>query len=280
MVIKIVTDSASDLPPDVARQLGITVVPLMVRFGNEVYRDRVDLSSEEFYRRLAAGGVLPSTSIPSPRAFAEAYDRLAEETDQIVVITVTAKLSGTYGVALQAVGIMMRKCRVEVVDSGWAIMAQGLIAITAARAANAGAGREEVLALIERNKKRVDFRATFDTLEYLKRGGRIGRVQAFLGSMLKANPIIGLKEGEAYPFARERSRSRAVNHLYNFAMSYAKIEEIAIEDAATPDDAETLVERLSPRFPRERIFRAKASATVGTHTGPSLLVLTVLGDKQ
>lgn len=279
MVVKIITDSASDLPAEVAAPLGITVIPQMVRFGNETYRNGVDLTHEEFYRKLASSKLLPSTSVPSPRSFAEVYDRVAEETDEIIVIVLSSKLSGTLDVARQAVELMSRRCRIEVIDSEWAIMAQGLIAITAARLANTGASFDEVLALISRNKKRVDFRASFDSLEYLKRGGRIGRAQALLGSMLKMNPIIGLKDGEVFPFGRERSRGRAINHLYNFAASYTKIEEMSIEDAATPDDAEMLAECLNAIFPKERIFRSKASPAVGTHTGPSLLVLTVLGDK-
>lgn len=279
MVVRIVTDSASDLPGEIAGQYGIALVSHIVRFGNENYRDMVDLTHEEFYRKLVSSKVLPSTSVPAPKSFAEVYDRLAEGTDEILVITVAASLSGTYNVALQGIGLMKHKCRVEVIDSECAIMAQGFLSLTAARAAGAGASFEDVLALVNKNKKRVDFRATFDTLEYLKRGGRIGRAQALLGSMLKMNPIIGLKDGEVFPYARERSRSRAITHLYNFAAGFTKIEEMAVEDAAVPHDADTLTERLGAIFPKERILRVKASPVVGTHTGPGLLVVTVLGDK-
>ncbi len=279
MTVKIVTDSVADLPSQVVQELGITVVPLYVRFGTEVYRDGVDLTAEQFYDRLVHSQILPVTSVPSPGAFAEAYDKLAQETDEILVITLTSKLSGTYEVALQSIGLMKRKCRVEVVDSKWAVMAQGFITMAAARAAQAGANLDEVLAITHRNISRVDIRAAFDTLEYLKRGGRIGAAQAFLGSVLRVNPIIGLKDGEVHPVVRERSRAKAIDHLYNFAMSFSHIEEMAVEDAACPDDAELLVERLGSKFPKERIYRSKTTPVIGTHTGPGLLVVAVLGDK-
>lgn len=280
MTVKIVTDSASDLPSGVANSLGVTVVPLNVCFGTDVYRDGVDLTNEQFYQKLKHSKVLPTTSVPTPDAFAEVYDKLAQETTEILVITLSSKLSATYEVALQSIGLMKRKCRVEVIDSRWAIMAQGLIVIAAAKAANGGASLDEVIRLTRENMSRVDFRATFDTLEYLQRGGRIGRAQAFLGSILKMNPIIGIKDGEVFPFARERSRGRALDHLYQFAASFSHIDELAVEDATTPQDAEKLVERLSVKFPKERIYRSKVTPVVGTHTGPGLLIVTIMGDKK
>ena len=119
----------------------------------------------------------------------------------------------------------------------------------------------------------------FDTLEYLKRGGRIGRAQALVGSMLRINPVLGIKDGEAYPFARERSRGRAMDYLYQFATSFPHIDEMAVEDATTPQDADKLVERLSAKFPKERIYRSKPSPVIGAHTGPGFLLVAVLGDK-
>jgi len=279
VTVKIITDSVADLPSKVARELGITVIPLNVRFGTEVYRDGVDLTAEQFYDKLKHSEVLPVTSVPTPAAFAEAYDKLAEEADEILAIILTSKLSGTYEVALQSVGLMKRKCRVEVIDSQWAVMAQGFIVITAARAAQAGASLDEVMDITHRNISRVDMRAAFDTLEYLKRGGRIGRAQAFLGSMLKVNPVITLKNGVVEPVGRTRSRAKAIDYLYNFAMSFSHIEEMAVEDAACPDDAEALVEQLSCRFPKDRIYRSKTTPVIGTHTGPGLLLVAVLGDK-
>ena len=248
--MKIVTDSVADLPSDVVKELGITVIPILVRFGEKVYRDGIDLTAEQFYHKLEHSEILPVTSVPSPAAFAEAYDKLAEETDEILVITLSSKLSGIYEVALQSVGLMKRKCRVEVIDSQLAVMAEGFLVIKAAKAAQAGAGLDELMDLVQSNIPRVDFRAAFDTLEYLKRGGRIGKAQALLGSMLRVNPLITLRDGVVEPAGRTRSRAKAIDYLYDFATSYSHIEEMAVEDAACPDDAEILVERLSSKFPR------------------------------
>jgi len=263
-----------------AEKLGITVVPLNVRFGTDVYRNGIDLTTEQFYHRLEHDKeTFPVTSVPSPGSFTEVYDKLAQETDEILVITLSSKLSATYEVALQSTRLMKGKCRVEVVDSQWAVMAQGFMVMAAARAAQAGASLDECLQLVSRNMSRVDFRGAFDTLEYLRRGGRIGKAQALLGSMLKVNPIITLKDGVVEPAGRTRSRPKAIDYLYDFAMSYSHIEEMAVEDANCPDDAEMLLERLSRRFPKERIYRSKMSPVIGTHTGPGLLVVAVLGDK-
>jgi DegV family protein with EDD domain len=180
---------------------------------------------------------------------------------------------------VQSVGLMKKQCRVEVIDTKSAAMALGLLVITAARLAQTGAGFNEVRDDVYRNIPRVEMRATFDTLEYLKRGGRIGKAQSLLGSILKINPIIGLQDGEVVPISRERSRVKALESLFNYASSYSKIEEIAVEYATAVDEAEILIERLGSIFPRERIFRSKATPVIGTHTGPGLLVLSVLGDK-
>ena len=213
MTVKIVTDSVADLTHRVINELGITIVPLNVRLGNEVYRDGIDLTAEQFYDRLTHSKILPVTSVPSPGTFAEAYDKLAEETDEILAIIVSAKLSATYEVALQSIGLMKQKCRVEVIDSQFGAAAEGLVVITAAKAARAGASLDEVIDVTRKAISRVDMRAVFDTMEYLKRGGRIGRAQAFLGSILNVNPIITLKGGVVEPVGRTRSRDKAIDYL-------------------------------------------------------------------
>jgi DegV family protein with EDD domain len=278
--VAIVTDSVADLPPQVAEELGITVVPLVVRFGTDLYRDGLDLSPNQFYERLKTSKALPATSVPPPMAYADAYDKLAEKTNEILVISLTSRLSATYQVALQAAGLMKKKCRVEVLDSEWAIMAEGFIAIAAAKAAQSGARLDEVLDVARLTRNRVDMYAAFDTLEYLERGGRIGKAQAYLGSLLKVNPIIGLKDGEVYPLARERSRTKAIDRLYNFATSFGTIEGLAVEYAADLDEANRLVQRLHSKYPQVPIYLTRASPVIGTHTGPGLIVVSVLGDRQ
>lgn len=280
MTVKIITDSVADLSPQVVAELGISVVPLRVRFGDEVYRDGIDLTPDQFYGKLKTSKVFPNTSVPAPADFVQVYDKLAEETDEILAILVSARLSATYEVARQSIEMMKRKCRVELLDSETATMTEGFIVMTAARAAQAGASLDEVIEIVRQTIPRVDFRAAFDTLEYLRRGGRIGRAQAFLGSMLKINPIIALKNGLVEPAGRTRSRSKAIDHLYEFAAGYSLIEELAVENTACPDEAEALLERLGAIFPRERIHRSRMTPVIGTHTGPGLLLVAVLGDKE
>jgi len=279
VTVKIITDSSASIPPSVVEELGITVIPSLIRFGEEVYRDGVDITTEQFYERLTKDKIHPATSAPTPQSFADAYEKLAEEADEIAVITLSHKLSAVGDVALQAMGLAKKKPRIEVIDSNWALMSEGLIVITAARAAKDGASLEEVIEVTRRNIPRTDLRMAFDTLKYLERGGRIGHAQALLGSMLKINPVLGLKDGEIYPVGREHSRSKAIEQLYNFANSFSRIEEMAIGDGTTPDEADELAERLNDKFPAEHVYRFKVTASVGAHVGPHVLAVAILGDK-
>jgi DegV family protein with EDD domain len=278
--VAIMTDSVADLPPQVAEEFGITVVPLVVRFGTELYRDSLDLSPDQFYEKLRTNKVLPATSVPPPAAFADAYNTLAEKTNEIAVISLTSKLSATYQVALQAIGLIKKQCRVEVLDTQWAVMAQGFIAIAAAKAAQSGANLDEVLDVARNTMQRVDMCAAFDTLEYLERGGRIGKAQAFLGSLLKVNPIIGIKDGEVHPLARERSRAKAIDYLYHYVTNFGNVEGLAVEYATDLDEANRLVQRFQSKYPQVPIYLSRTSPVIGTHTGPSLIVVSVLGDRQ
>jgi DegV family protein with EDD domain len=279
MPVKIVTDSVSDISPAVAAALGITVVPLNLAIDGVTYRDGVDLTTDEFYWKLEHETIQPTTSSPAPSIFSEAYDRLAEEADGILVITIGRKLSATADSALRAVEAMKKKCRVAVVVSELAMMAEGLLVIAAAKATREGATLDELVKLTRQNIPRVGIRIAFDTLEYLKRGGRIGKAQAMLGSMLGINPILGIKDGEVFPFGRERSRARAIEHLCRFVAEYKKIDELAVEDATTPDETGTFLERLCSRFPRERVYLSKVSPVIGTNVGPRVIGVAVLGDR-
>ena len=279
MAVKIVTDSLGDIPSGVVEELGITVIPINVIFGTETYRDGIDLTTDQFYEKLMHSKTLPVTAIPALGEFVQTYDNLAKETDEIAVITSSHKLSASYEATLQAIGLMKRKCRVEVVDSLWAVMAQGLVVIAAARAVGTGASLDEVVALTRKNISRVDVRMALDNLEYLKRGGRIGKAQTFLGSMLKVTPILGIRDGEVFPFAREHSRAKAIDYLYNFAAGFSHIDEMAVEYAAATDEADKLIEQLSSKFPGERIYQSRVSPVIGAHVGPHVLGVAVLGDK-
>ena len=279
MPVKIVTDSVADIPAQVVAELGITVIPVLVRFGEETYRDGIDMTTDQFYEKLVNSKVMPTTSVPSLDLFARTYAKLAEETDEILVIMLSSKLSGLYNAALQSVDLMESECRIEVVDSQCAVMAQGFVVIRAAQAALAGASLDEILEIVRSNLPRVEMRAAFDTLEYLKRGGRIGKAAALMGSMLKINPLVTIKDGVVEPAGRARSRAKAMDLLYDFVAGYSRIEELAVEGAACPEDVDRLVKRLGALFPEERIYRSRTTPVIGTHTGSGLILVAVMGDK-
>jgi DegV family protein with EDD domain len=280
MTVKVITDSLGDIPAEVARELDITVIPINVIFGRINYRDGVDLTTEQFYDKLAASKVFPTTVVPSLGRYADSYNKLAEETGDILVITSSHRLSASYETALLAKERMGKKCRVEVVDSLSAILAQGLLVIAAAKAAKEGARLDKVMDITRQNIPRAHVRMAFDTLEYLRRGGRIGKAKTYLGTMLKVNPILGIRNGEAYPFAREHSRAKAIDHLYDFAAGFSRVDGIGVEDATTPDEADELAQRLEARFPGESIYRAKVGPAVGVHVGPRVMGVAVLGDRD
>jgi len=275
-MVKVVTDSCSDITPQLARELGITVVPLYVQFGNETYRDNVDLSTEEFYHKLKTTKIHPTTSTVTPADFAELFTKLAEETKEILTITLSEKFSATYAAALQGKAMVGKDCRIEVIDSKAGAGAQMLLVISAAKMAQSGANLKQIADRVRRAIPRVHVLVSFDTLEYLRRGGRIGKAQAFLGSLLKVNPIVGVKDGETFPIARPRNRAQAMDLLVNFVKGFSDIEAVAIEDATTPDDLQTLAERLKDVVPPERIYRSKVSPVIGTHVGPHALAVAVL----
>jgi DegV family protein with EDD domain len=276
MTVKIVTDSLSDITSDLAQELGITVVPLYVRFGEEVYRDRVEMTTDEFYHRLVHNATFPTTTQPSPGDFVGVYEKLAKESDEILVIVVSSKLSGTYQSALQAKSMVEGKCRIEVIDSQTIVMGLGLIVISVAKAAQTGANLDELADLVRKMMPRSHAIMSFDTLKYLAKGGRIGKAQSFLGSILSVKPILTIRDGEVHPVTRVRSRAAGIDYLYNFVAGFSNIEELAVEHATTPDEADKLVKRLNSVFPKERIYRSTVSPVLGAHTGPHVLSVSVL----
>jgi len=275
-MVKLVTDSVSDLPPTVAKDLDITVIPLNVHFGAETYKDGVELTAEDFYHKLENSSTLPKTSAPSPGLFAEVFDELAEKFNEILAVFLSRKLSATYDAALQGVKLMKRTCHVEVVDSALGIMGQGLLVIEAAKRAVAGASLNELLDMISKTIPRIHIRATFDDLKYLAMGGRIGKAQALLGSILKLNPILGMKNGEAFPFGRVRSRAKATDYLYEFAANFSKVKALAVEYGTNVAEAKALAKRIASKLPKVPLYISNVGPVIGTHTGPSILSVTVL----
>ena len=276
MTAKIVTDSLSDITSDVAEGLGITVVPLTVFFGRESFLDRVTITTDEFYRRPIHGTVWPTTTQPPPGDFVNVYNKLAEETDEILVVTLSARISGTYESALNAKSLVEKKCQIEVIDSRTVAMGLGLIVIAAAKAAQSGAKLDELTDLVRRAMTRSHLIMYFDTLKYLAKGGRIGKAQGLLGSLLSVKPILTMKDGEVAPLTRGRSLGAGMDYLYNFVAGFSNIEELAVEHATTPDEAEKMVERLGSVFPKERIYRSTVSPVLGTYGGPGAMAVTVL----
>ncbi len=279
MAVRVVTDSLSDITPEISGELDITIVPLTVMFGREAFLDRVTISTDEFYRRLTTENIFPTTTQPSPTTFAEVYDRLARETDEILVITLSSKLSGTYQSAIGAIGLMQQKCRVEVIDSQRVAMGLGLVVLSVAQAARQGGGLDELKALAHDALERSHFMVYFDTLKYLARGGRIGRAQGLLGSMLSVKPILTVKEGEMSPVTRLRSRAAGVEYLFDFVRGFKHIEALAVEHTTLPDEADNLHKRLAALFPNVPIRRSVVSPVLGTYGGPNAIAVTVLEGK-
>jgi len=276
MAVKIVTDSLSDITSDLAGELGVTVVPLTVLFGHESYLDRVTITTDQFYDRLINGTVWPTTTQPTPAAFAEVYDGLAKETDEILVVTLSSKLSGTYESAMSARNLVEGKCRIEVIDSKTVAGGLGLIIISAANAAKEGTNLDQLVEFVHRAMNRSHFIVYFDTLTYLAKGGRIGRAKELLGSVLSIKQILTVKEGEMAPLTRKRSLAAGMDYLYSFVAGFSNIEGLGVEHTTTPEAANSLAKRLGSIFPEDKIFRSTVSPVLGVYGGPGAIAVTVL----
>ena len=275
-MVRVVTDSCSDITSKMAEQFGLTVIPLNVHFGDKVYRDNIDLNTEGFYQKLTRSKILPTTSIPSLVVFTDTLNNLAKETRDILVITLSRKFSAVYDIASKSKEAFKSKCNIEVIDSQVGIGGQLILAVSAALMARAEATLEEIANWVTSAIPRTHVLMTFDTLEYLRRGGRIGKAQAFLGTLLKVNPILGIKEGEAFPITRVRSRALAVDFLVNFVENFKKIDALVIEDAITTNELGKLAQRVEGLAPDGHFYRSKVSPVVGTHVGPHVLSVSVL----
>ena len=276
MTVKIVTDSTSDITSDLAQKLGVTVVPLTVSFGHESFLDRVDITTDEFYRKLISGNIFPTTTQPAPGAFADVYDKLAEETDEILTIVISNKLSGTYQSATNAKNMVTKKCRIEVIDSQKVAMGLGLIIITAVQAVQDGSKLDEVVDIVNKSITRSHLVIYFETLQYLAKGGRIGKAKGLLGAMLSVKQMLTLKDGEIAPLTQRRSKKAGMEYIRNFVADFSKIDKLAVEYCTTPDDVDNLINILSSFVPKERIYRSTVSPVLGAYAGPGALAVTVL----
>jgi DegV family protein with EDD domain len=277
MTIKIVTDSTADLPPKLAKELGITVVPVYVRFGDEVYRDRVDISEDEFYQRLLHDPIHPSTSQPTPQDFVEVYQKLSKESEGIISIHLSRKLSGTYDSAVRGKEMAESKCPIEVIDSQVVTMGLGQLAIVANTVAESGKSFQQAVEEVKEMIPSIHLLALLDTLRYLALGGRIGKAQALLGSILSVKPMLTIKDGELVPVGRVRSRDKGIDRLFDFVTNAVDIQDIAIVYNTTPDEAQALLGRVGSIFPQERIRLARLGPALGVHTGPGILFVALRG---
>jgi DegV family protein with EDD domain len=248
-----------------------------VRFGEKVYRDRVDISENVFYQRLQHDPVHPNTIQPTPEDFAEVYQKLSGEADGIISIHISSKLSGTCNSALQGKELLERKCPIEVIDSQVTTMGLGLLSIVAAETANAGRALPEVMAEVKQAIPDIHFLALFDTLKYLLLGGRIGKAKALVGSILNVKPMLTMKDGEVIPAGQVRTRSKGIERLVDFVKNATNIDDLAIVYNTTPDEAQTLAERVSSIFTKKKVVLARIGPMLGVHMGPGALVVALRG---
>lgn len=266
--VKIVTDSLADIPPSIARELDITQVPCVVRFGDQEYRDRVDLSTAEFYKRLVESPTLPTTSQPATGVFQEIYQKVATQTDQILAIHTIASLSGIFNasrVAAQSVS----GAKIELIDSKQVSMALGWLVILAARAARAGHTLEQVRSMVEETMPRVHVIGALGTLEYAQRGGRLGKGAALIGTLLNVKPLISIINGEVVPVENARSQKRALERLVEIVLGSGPIQEISVIHAAGEELAQKVKQLLSKTLPADSIVMSETGPVLGTHVGPN-----------
>jgi DegV family protein with EDD domain len=262
----VVTDSTADLPDEWRTRYGIEVVPLKVIFGNETFRDRVDMSDDEFFRRLAAATKLPTTSAPSPGEFAEVYRRLAENHDGCISIHLGAQLSAT-AEAARIGAESVEGFRVEVVDSQTVTMPIAFLCRVAAESETLEAATAAVAARVP--KTRV--LALLDTLRYLEMGGRLNRAQAMIGTMLDLKPLLLVDGGMPKAVSRVRTRSRAASAMLDYFRGELPVEHVAVMHAQAPAEAETMAASLRKELPGQEVVIGRIGCVLGTHTGPRAL---------
>lgn len=272
--VRVVTDSACDLSLEVAAQNGVEIVPLTVRFGSEEFVDRRDLSPEQFWAKLAQSAVLPETAAPAPGAFEEVFRAAAAQgCSGVVCVTISSALSATFQAAQLAAQNVAESIAVEVIDSRAVTMAEGNVVLAAARAAGGGGSMGDVAEAARSMVPRTRTFAALDTLDNLKKGGRIGGAQALLGSMLSIKPIIEIADGKVEPESRQRTRGRSLRYLADKVRQAGPVGDVAVMQGAAPDVG-TLVDLLAEFHPRDQILIGEVGAVIGTHAGPGVVGVT------
>ena len=271
MTVRIVTDTAADLPPALAAARGIEVVPLTVRFGQESYLSGVELDADTFWEKLRDAKEAPATAAPSAGDFQKAYERLIEQgASAIVSVHISSKLSATFQSAAVAAK-EIADTPIEVFDTLGVSAGEGLLAVHAAERAEKGAGASEIVSELEDMRGRVRLYGVIDTLEYLRLGGRIGGAQALLGTMLKMKPVIGLRDGAVEPVGRVRTRAKALEHLAGLVREHqGKIERLVVINGAAPD-VDAFLKLLDGVVDVSPSDVWTLGPIVGTHAGPGVI---------
>jgi DegV family protein with EDD domain len=264
--IKVVTDSAADVPSELAQKLDITILPCYVIFGSEVYRDGVDLTPREFYDKLAASPILPTTSQPPLGLFVETYQNLLQESEGIVSIHIASTLSGVFNAARVAADALSA-APIVVIDSQQLSMGAGWQVIMAAQAAEEGHTLTEVVSLVQAIRPRARAAAMLDSLEHISRSGRISQVTALMGTALRIKPLLQIVTGEVAPVATVRTRGKALRRLADLMAAQGTFKELCVAHTDAAEAAQEVVERLSAVHPRERLLICQAGAAVTTHLG-------------
>jgi DegV family protein with EDD domain len=262
----IVTDSTADLPDEWRQRYSIEVVPLKVLFGHETFRDRVDITDDEFFRRLEASSSLPTTSAPSPGEFAEVYRRLATDYEGCISIHIGAQLSAT-AEAARVGAASVEGFRVNVIDSESVSMPIAFLCRIAAESASL----EEAAAAVSQRVPGCRVLALLDTLRYLEMGGRLSRAQAMIGTMLDLKPLLLVADREIKPVDRVRTRSRAISRMIEFFKTEQPVEHVAVMHAQAGDEAEQIASRLRTELPNQEFTVGQIGCVLGTHTGPKAL---------
>jgi DegV family protein with EDD domain len=279
--IALVCDSTADLSAAEQQSLDVAVVPLNVHFGSDILRDHVDITPGQFLDRLANATEMPRTSQPSPAAFGEAYKVVASHHDAILVLTLSSRLSGTYQSAVLGIQTGEVTVPVRVVDSLSASIGLGLQVRRARELINQGLELEQIAATLERERGQNHLIFFADTLEFLQRGGRIGKASQLVGTLLKIKPLLIVVDGEVVPYERTRSRSRAIEGLIEYARQFPVITRVAILfDGTSIDDVTTITRGISDRVPESAVIVERYGPIVATHVGPGALGISVFAEQS
>lgn len=267
--MRVVTDSTADMDEGEAQRLGVVVVPLNVHWNNETYLDKAELSLDEFYRKLREEKGTPRTSQPSVGRFEEVYARLLEEADGIVSVHISGKISGTVNAARLAAERFGPE-KIAVVDSRNVSDPLGAVALRVAAAGQEGATLRECVALADSLVPRLRLFAAMDTLEFLRRGGRVSRFQALAGGLLSIKPVVQVVEGDVLPVERVRTRAASVRRMAELVVALGPLEDLAVLYGDDPQPADELRKLLNEMAPGQRIRGGRTGAVIGTHTGPGV----------